>query len=103
MAGMGPGLRREDEGGPIGSFLDQAHNFALARSRKTNFWILPVEVFGKGPNSTVRGTLKRARWSRQNAMMSSAAALASGFRVTNAQGVSPHIGSGRATTAASST
>ena len=29
----------------------------LAFSRSTNFWILPVEVFGSGPNTTVRGTL----------------------------------------------
>jgi 2-furoyl-CoA dehydrogenase large subunit len=33
----------------------------FARSRKTNFWIFPVEVFGSGPNITLRGTLKRAR------------------------------------------
>jgi hypothetical protein len=25
---------------------------AHSRSRSTNFWILPVEVFGSGPNST---------------------------------------------------
>jgi hypothetical protein len=29
----------------------------LARSRSSNFWILPVEVFGNGPKTTVRGTL----------------------------------------------
>ena len=29
----------------------------FARSRKTNFWILPVEVFGKSPKTTWRGTL----------------------------------------------
>ncbi len=28
-----------------------------ARSRSTNFWILPVEVLGSGPNTTVFGTL----------------------------------------------
>jgi hypothetical protein len=39
--------------------------FSFARSRSTNFWILPVEVFGMSPNSTVRGTLKRARCWRQ--------------------------------------
>src|SRR5207245_2253899 len=73
----------------------------FARSRNANFWILPVEVFGSGPNITARGTLKRARWPRQKAMISSAVALASGLRVTKAQGVSPQVGSGRATTAAS--
>ena len=30
---------------------------ALAWSRSTNFWILPVDVFGSGPNTTVFGTL----------------------------------------------
>ena len=30
---------------------------SLARSRNSNFWILPVEVFGSGPNTMVRGTL----------------------------------------------
>jgi len=29
-----------------------------ARSRSWYFWILPVEVFGSGPNTTVRGALK---------------------------------------------
>jgi phospho-N-acetylmuramoyl-pentapeptide-transferase len=28
--------------------------------RNTNFWILPVAVFGKSPNTTCLGTLKRA-------------------------------------------
>src|SRR5689334_8160126 len=41
----------------------------FARSRRTNFWILPVEVFGSGPNTTVLGTLKWARLSRHQAMM----------------------------------
>ncbi len=30
---------------------------SLARSRSTNFWILPVEVLGSGPKTTWRGTL----------------------------------------------
>ena len=30
----------------------------LAFSRSTNFWILPVEVFGSSPNTTARGALK---------------------------------------------
>ena len=37
----------------------------LARSRRANFWILPVEVFGSSPNTNVFGTLKPARWLRQ--------------------------------------
>ena len=74
-----------------------------AASRSTNFWILPVDVLGSGPNTIVRGTLKRAMCSRHHATRSSAAALAPGFSATNAQGVSPHFGSGRATTAASIT
>ena len=32
-----------------------------ARSRNRNFWILPVDVFGSSPNTTLFGTLKRAR------------------------------------------
>src|SRR3954453_11183267 len=47
-----------------------AHPSTFARSRNTNFWIFPVEVFGSGPNTTWRGALKCARRSRQNAMMS---------------------------------
>src|SRR5258707_432193 len=68
-----------------------------------NFWILPVDVFGSGPNSTVRGALKWARCPGQKGMIPPAVAVASGFKVTKAQGVSPHIRSGRATTAASRT
>jgi hypothetical protein len=40
---------------------------SFARSRNTNFWIFPVEVFGSGPNMTVRGALKLARRWRQKA------------------------------------
>jgi len=29
----------------------------LVRSRSTNFWILPVDVLGNAPKTTVRGTL----------------------------------------------
>lgn len=36
----------------VGDYLS-----AFACSRSTNFWILPVEVFGKGPNTTVLGIL----------------------------------------------
>src|SRR5690554_987943 len=41
-----------------------------ASSRSTNFWILPVEVLGSSVKTTVFGTLKRARCSRQCSMMS---------------------------------
>ena len=76
---------------------------AHSRSRSTNFWILPVEVFGRSPNSIAFGTLKPGRRVRQNATISSALAVAPGFKVTNAFGTSPHFGSGIATTAHSST
>src|SRR5262249_132285 len=82
----------------------QAGGSACAFSRRTNFWILPVEVFGSGPNTIVFGTLKWAMVAGQKAMMSSGAmGPLSGLRVTNAHGVSPHLGSERATTATSIT
>jgi hypothetical protein len=38
---------------------------AHSRSPRTNFWTLPVEVFGSGPNSIASGHLWRAsRWLR---------------------------------------
>ena len=77
---------------------------SLARSRRSNFWTFPVDVFGSGPNTTVRGALKWAMLARQKAMMSAAATYPlSAFRLTKAQGCSPHVASGRATTAASIT
>lgn len=77
---------------------------ALARWRSTNFWILPVEVLGNGPNTTVLGALKWAMRSRQNSMIScSLTPAAESLRQTKAHGVSPHLSSGQATTAASST
>src|SRR5262249_19148248 len=75
----------------------------LAFSRSTNFWILPVEVFGSSPNTTARGALNFARCWRRRSMMSSSDTLESGFSSMNAQGVSPHFPSGMATTAAPST
>ena len=39
---------------------------SCARSRRTFFWILPVAVFGSGPNTTVFGTLKCAIRSRHH-------------------------------------
>jgi len=71
--------------------------------RSRNFWILPVEVFGIGPNTTTFGVLKPDMCVRQKAMISASVALAPSFNSTNAQGTSPHFGSGLATTAANST
>ena len=34
-----------------------SHSTAFARSRSAYFWILPVEVFGSGPNTMVFGAL----------------------------------------------
>ena len=70
------------------------HAPALARSRNTNFWILPVEVLGKGPKITWRGALKCAICPRQKAMISAGSAWAPAFKVTKAQGVSPQFASG---------
>src|SRR3954471_23833576 len=71
--------------------------------RSSNFWILPVEVLGNSPNTTAFGTLKPARCFLQCATMSAAVTFAPAFSSTKAQGVSPHFGSGLATTAAAST
>ena len=38
-------------------FLASTTYSDFARSRSTNFWIFPVDVFGSGPNTTVRGVL----------------------------------------------
>src|SRR4051794_12133734 len=93
---MGPGVRRDDDYAVI----------AFAEStwlRSRNFWILPVEVFGIVPNTTAFGVLKPDMWPRQNAMISASVALAPSFSSTKAQGTSPHLESGLATTAANST
>src|SRR5947209_3917900 len=71
--------------------------------RSRNFWILPVDVFGIGPNTTAFGVLKPLICVRQKAMISASLALAPSFNSTKAQGTSPHFGSGLATTAANST
>src|SRR6516164_9700315 len=74
----------------------------VARSRSRNFWIFPVEVLGRLPKTRVLGTLKRARRSRQKAMTSASFGCAApGLSSRKAHGVSPHVESGRATTAAS--
>ena len=47
------------EGAMIPQALDTGCSFnCFAMSRSTNFWILPVEVFGSSANTTVRGHLK---------------------------------------------
>ena len=58
---------------------------------------------GTSPNTTFFGTLNRARCCWQWAMSSASVTAAPGFNSTNAHGVSPHLGSGCATTAAVST
>src|SRR5712691_5412433 len=74
-----------------------------SRSRRTNFWILPVDVFGRSPNSTKAGALKCAMFCLQNSITSLSVASAPGFNVTKALGRSPHFSSGTATTAHSRT
>ena len=82
-----------------------------AFARSTCFWILPVLVLGTSSKRTSRGHLKRARCARQCSISSCASACApsgvdgtsSGLTSTKASGVSPHFGSGRATTAQAST
>ena len=64
-----------------------ADDATRARSRRTNFWILPVAVVGSGPNTTDLGALKCASWSRQKAMISSAVAFAARLEL--------HEGAGR--------
>src|SRR5207249_9173656 len=98
-----PALRRDDDVGHFPSRPWLRYHVFFALSRNTNFWILPVEVFGSGPKTTWRGALNRAMRSRQKAMISPGSAAAPSFSVTKAQGVSPQFGSGFATTAASST
>src|SRR6266403_2655653 len=92
-------LARNDGGG------SQAE-IAFAEStwlRSKNFWILPVDVFGMVPNTTAFGVLKPDICWRQYAMISASVARAPSFNSRNAQGTSPHLGSGFATTAANRT
>lgn len=44
-------------GSPAVAGAAQGWSNAFARSLNANFCTFPVEVFGKGPNTTVRGTL----------------------------------------------
>jgi hypothetical protein len=74
-----------------------------SRSRRTNFWIFPVEVLGRSPNSTAAGALKPAMCCLQKSMISRSLARCPGLRVTKALGRSPHFSSGMATTAHSIT
>ena len=54
---MGRGFKQVFEFYPIGAPRAGRVYRPRARSRSTNFWILPVEVFGSSPKITVRGTL----------------------------------------------
>ncbi|MNV88218.1 hypothetical protein D3C71_1824030 [compost metagenome] len=62
-----------------------------------------MEVLGSSPKRTARGTLKPGSSSLQCAMISSAVAVQPALSSTKAQGVSPHLGSGMATTATAAT
>src|SRR5215208_310816 len=93
--------RKQD--GRIKSGHDVVGQRALAFSRSLNFWILPVEVLGISAKTTCRGHLKCASPSRHQAISSSVVAAAPGLSSTNAHGVSPHLSSGLATTAAAPT
>src|SRR5690348_14382115 len=76
----------------------------LAGSRSANFWILPVLVLGSSVKTRKRGALNFARCWRQKARMSSSLTMSCPGRFsTKAQGVSPHLASALATTAAKRT
>src|ERR1700736_1772598 len=75
----------------------------LTWSRNMNFWILPVEVWGIGPNTTAFGVLKPDTRARQKARICASLGCALSFNSRDAQSPSPHFGSGFATTAANST
>jgi hypothetical protein len=47
-----------------------------------NFWTLPVEVFGSGPNTTRLGALNRASRSRTKSVISCSVTSAPSRRVT---------------------
>src|SRR5215472_16833517 len=53
-----------------------------ARSRSSNFFTLPVDVFGNSPNSISLGALKPGSVSRENAISSSDVNSAPGRSVT---------------------
>ena len=76
---------------------------SLAFFLSSNFWIFPVEVFGKSQNTTFLGSLNPAKVSLQKSIISFSVAGLSLINSTNAQGVSPHFSSGLATTAAKDT
>ena len=76
----------------------------FAISRSLNFWILPVLVFGTSREHHVARHLVAGEvGGTQCAMILGGVALAPGFSSTKAQGVSPHLSSGFATTAAACT
>ena len=77
--------------------------FPKLKKRRRKFCTFPVEVLGIWLKTTTRGVLKCAKFSRQKAITSSALRLASGFSSIKAQGVSPQVSSGFATTATPAT
>jgi hypothetical protein len=83
-------------------FLSPARSIALSDPtalRSSNFWILPVEVFGSSPKHDLRHLEAGEQLAamREDFVLGRAHPLRSS---TNAHGTSPHFGSGIATTAA---
>src|SRR5689334_6319002 len=77
---------------------------AHSRSRRINFWILPVLVLGsEETNSTVEGHLKAATRSRQKCINCRGLICSPAFNTTNALGLSPHRSFGTPTSATSAT
>jgi hypothetical protein len=72
--------------------------------RSTNFWILPVDVFGSTPNTTCFGALKCANRARQWSMISPLRRLHALFQFDErTRHFAPILASGLATTAAAIT
>ncbi len=60
----------------------------------SNFWILPVDVFGSSQKTTFFGTLNLARVSLQKSINSFSVTGLSFTDSINAHGTSPHFSSG---------
>ena len=72
-------------------YLPMRPQSSFAMSRRRNFWILPVEVFGTSVKTTWRGHLYDARCSRHQLITSFSARSRPGLSSMKAQGVSPHF------------
>ena len=72
-------------------------------SRRTFFWIFPVEVFGRSLNTKRLGTLYLARRSRTKSASAVASTSPDFLSMTKATGTSPQRSSGIPTTALSTT